>query len=85
MWSVDEVIRWLMKIEERLVDEFEGDAEGVGHVVEPETRVALEQLRVGGNAHLANVVSHVRRQKAVALHERLHFRCTDHTPQTSDH
>lgn len=54
-----------------LVNKGHRNAESIGHVLQLQASVRLQQLVVGEDAHLANVVAIVRLKETIALHELL--------------
>ena len=58
-----------------LVDELVADSEGLGHVAQGQGAVGLQQLAVGLDPHLPDVVAVVGREQPVLLHLLLHRSC----------
>ena len=58
-----------------LINKSDGDPEGVGHVLESEASVGLEELVVGYDPHLPDIVSVVGVQVPVVLHQLLYLSC----------
>lgn len=56
-----------------LIHEFCGDPESIGHVVQSEAPVGLQQLSVGNDPQLAGKVAVVGGEEAVKLQDLLHL------------